>query len=64
MDRLLSADRITKNVVTAVQAELRLLFLAIYQAEVADGVLCDVKLVRIRGLIVFSDAVFEHFAVN
>ena len=64
MDRLFSSDRITKNVVAAVQAELRVLFLAIDQAEVADGVLRDVKLVRIRGLIVFFDAVLEHFTVD
>ena len=50
--------------VAAVQAELRVLFLAIDQAEVADGVLRDVKLVRIRGLIVFFDAVLEHFTVD
>ena len=50
--------------VAAVQAELLVLFLAIDQAEVADGVLCDVKLVLIRGLIVFFDAVLEHFTVN
>ena len=64
VDRLFSSDRITKNVVAAVQAELRVLFLAIDQAEVADGVLRNVKLVRIRSLIVFFDAVLEHFTVD
>ena len=64
VDRLFSANRVGKNVVVALQTELCVLVLAVYQVEVADGMLSDIKFVCIRGLIVFANAIFEHFTID
>ena len=48
----------------ALETILGVLSLAVDQAEVADGMFANVELVRVGCLVVFANAIFEHFAID
>ena len=55
---------VAENMRVALEAELQLLLLAIYKAEVTDRVLGDIFFIIYGRLIIFAYAILQDFAVN
>ena len=58
-----ASKRVSKGMLVALKAQLRMLRLTIQKTEVADSMLQYIQLFARRGLIILANAILKHFAI-
>ena len=58
-----ASKRVSKGMLVALKAQLRMLRLTIQKTEVADRMLQYIQLFARRGLIILANAILKHFAI-